>query len=74
MRNRVSRPDYFKLFGLKRQFEVDAGALKKAYLDLQRKSHPDINKNTGDLSSIINEGYQTLKSPLPRAIYLVIIN
>ncbi|KAF2187071.1 co-chaperone protein HscB, mitochondrial precursor [Zopfia rhizophila CBS 207.26] len=58
------------------RFSIDLPALKKEFLQLQAKAHPDLhapeNKNKAQaLSARINEAYKTLKSPLLRAQYLL---
>jgi molecular chaperone HscB len=57
-------------------FSIDLESLKKEFLQLQGKAHPDLhppeNKNKAQaLSSRINEAYKTLQSPLLRAQYLL---
>jgi molecular chaperone HscB len=70
--------DDFELFGLKRQFAQDRGALDTRWKDLQREAHPDKFAAQGaaaqriamQWSVRINEAYQRLKDPLKRAAYL----
>jgi molecular chaperone HscB len=57
-------------------FTIDLDALKKEFLQLQARAHPDLhppeNKNKAQaLSARINEAYKTLQSPLLRAQYLL---
>lgn len=57
-------------------FDIDLSALKKEYLQLQARVHPDrhtqADKHRAEqLSSAINTAYQTLKSPLLRAQYIL---
>jgi len=71
--------DYFELFGLAREFEIDADLLVHRYRDLQRVLHPDKYVNASDQerrmamqqAAHVNAGYQTLKDPLARARYLL---
>lgn len=71
--------DYFSLFGLAPQFELDARQLEVAYFALQREHHPDrlVNLPPAEraqrlqISADVNEGYRVLKSPLPRAQHLL---
>ena len=71
--------DYFKLLGLPRQFEVTTVALDERFRQLQREVHPDRFAASDDaarrasmmLATQINAAYQTLRSPLKRAIYLL---
>lgn len=77
--NSIFNKDYFELFGLKRQFKQDAVEIRKQYLMLQSNFHPDKVANHSSyekqyflqLSTLINDAYQTLTSPLKRAQYLL---
>ena len=70
---------HFQLFNLPAQFTLDRQALSETYRDLQRQYHPDRFAGKDDQArrmamqktTQINEAYQTLKSPLQRAIYLL---
>ena len=71
--------DYFTLLGLPQQFEVTTAALDERFRQLQREVHPDRFAAADDaarrasmmLATQINVAYQTLRSPLKRAIYLL---
>ena len=71
--------DFFTLLGLPRQFVVDPAALDSRFRELQREVHPDRFAAADDaarrasmmLATQINEAYQTLRSPLKRATYLL---
>src|SRR3954469_19995038 len=71
--------DHFARLGLPRRFVVDAAALERAYLARSRAVHPDFHAAgaAGDLaasvelSSAVNEAYNTLKEPFARADYLL---
>ena len=71
--------DHFELFGLPARFAVDAAALEARYRELQREVHPDrfaaapeIERRASmQLATRVNEAYQTLKSPLRRAVYIL---
>ena len=71
--------DYFSLFSLERRFAIDKKALSARFHDLQSESHPDkvaaADEQTKLLavqqSSLLNDAYATLKSPLARAGYLL---
>ncbi|CAI6332098.1 unnamed protein product [Periconia digitata] len=57
-------------------FKVDINALKREFLQLQARAHPDRHpqedKNKAQaLSARINEAYKTLQNPLLRAQYLL---
>ncbi|KAF2729103.1 Co-chaperone Hsc20 [Polyplosphaeria fusca] len=58
------------------RFAIDLSSLKKEFLQLQARAHPDRhppeNKNKAQaLSARINEAYKTLQNPLLRAQYLL---
>jgi len=66
--------NYFKLFGIEVQFEIDQKFLTKKYYDLSRANHPDkfILASAEDQSAAlsrstqINEGYKILKTTQSR--------
>ena len=70
---------HFELFGLPVRFTVDAAALEARFHELQREVHPDRFAAAADterrvsmqLATRVNEAYQTLKSPLRRAVYIL---
>jgi molecular chaperone HscB len=71
--------NYFELFGLPSVFSIDAHQLQQTYRALQRQFHPDrfVNASAQEqrialqYATTINEAYQQLKTPLPRAQYLL---
>jgi molecular chaperone HscB len=71
--------NHFELFGLPARFDVDLAQLDTRYRDLQREVHPDRFAAAPDaerrvsmqLATRVNEAYQTLKSPLKRAVYIL---
>ena len=71
--------NHFELFGLPARFAVDAAALDARYRELQREVHPDRfaaasraeQRVSMQLATRVNEAYQTLKSPLRRAGYIL---
>lgn len=71
--------DFFKLLGLPRSFNLDQAVLDARFRELQREVHPDRFAASDDaarrasmmLATQINEGYQTLRSPLKRATYML---
>jgi len=71
--------DYFRIFGLPVSFDIDSNLIAERYRDLQRAVHPDRFARASDKerhqsvvqAANINEAYQTLKSPLKRARYLL---
>jgi molecular chaperone HscB len=75
----VSSPDYFELFGLPGNLEVDLADLEKRYYQLSRKWHPDLFARKSaeeralaeESSAILNDAYRTLKDPVRRAEYVL---
>ena len=71
--------NHFELLGLPVTFEVDQTKLAGNYRELQRTVHPDRYANASDQerrlsvqrAAQINEAYQTLKSPIRRARYML---
>src|SRR5882762_7736158 len=71
--------NHFELFGLPARFAVDAAVLEARYHELQREVHPDRfaaapepeRRASMQLATRVNEAYQTLKSPLRRAVYIL---
>ncbi|MER2516296.1 MAG: Fe-S protein assembly co-chaperone HscB [Candidatus Accumulibacter phosphatis] len=71
--------DHFSLFELPASFRLDAALLDRRYLEMQSRVHPDRFASAGDAerrlslqwATRVNEAYQTLKKPLPRARYLL---
>jgi molecular chaperone HscB len=75
----LNASSHFELFHLPCQFALDAKALDTAYRAVQSEVHPDRFAAAGDAQKRValqwatraNEAYQTLRAPLPRAIYLL---
>ncbi|BAS67912.1 MAG: Fe-S protein assembly co-chaperone HscB [Gammaproteobacteria bacterium] len=71
--------NYFELFSLEVGFDLDVNALEGAYLAKISEHHPDkfVTKSDKEQSialqntSLINTAFNTLKSPLLRATYLL---
>lgn len=71
--------NYFELFSFSPLFEIDLSLLAKRYHELQRAVHPDKFAGGSEQQHLlavqktaqINDGYQTLKSPLSRAEHLL---
>ena len=61
--------DYYAILGIGRG--ADSAAVKKAYLKLARKYHPDVSKlpDAEERFKGISEAYKTLKDPDKRAAY-----
>ncbi len=77
-----STDNYFELFAIPQTYEVDLEALAARYRELQNETHPDRQGVVSEqeklravqLTSLINEAYGTLKSPLRRAGYLLTLH
>ena len=71
--------NHFQIFRVPARFAVDLEALETRYHELQREVHPDRfaaaseaeQRVSMQLATRVNEAYQTLKSPLRRAGYLL---
>ncbi|CAF1014753.1 unnamed protein product [Adineta steineri] len=71
--------DYFRLFDLSRSFEIDTKQLTRTFRNRMKFLHPDLFSNKSDIektysqdqSSLFNNAYKTLLSPLARAHYLL---
>lgn len=71
--------NYFALFQLPQQFELDLAQLDSQYRKLQAEVHPDkfVNASPAErmqsmqMATLANEAYQTLKHPTSRARYLL---
>lgn len=71
--------NHFQLFGVAPAFKLDTAQLEFDYRALQAQVHPDKSAHLSDAeqrlamqrSTLVNEAYQTLKSPIRRARYLL---
>jgi len=71
--------DYFNLFALKKQYQIDKSELYKSYLSLQQQFHPDkcYNKEAHNqleaerVSTLINTAFNLLKNDRKRGEYLL---
>ena len=71
--------DYFQIMHVPEAYQVDGTALSENYLNLQRQFHPDrfADKSAQEqrlavqMASVVNQAYDTLRSPLLRAAYLL---
>ncbi len=66
----MTKKDYYQVLGVARS--ADASELKKAYLQLAKKHHPDINQNSPESEKKfkeISEAYDVLKDPQKKSAY-----
>ncbi|QMV13512.1 Co-chaperone protein HscB [Vibrio spartinae] len=74
--------NYFELFGLPTQFDLDGSLLSSQYRALQKTFHPDNFATASERerlvavqkASEINDAYQTLKNEIRRAEYLLMLH
>lgn len=73
--------NFFELLNLPEGFDIDLAALEKAYFAAQRAHHPDKLVQADEKARLaavqqsmqVNDAYDTLKSPLTRADYLLML-
>jgi molecular chaperone HscB len=73
--------DYFSFFGLPRKLQLDEAALEQEFYSLSRKLHPDVYSRASakeqawslEKTSQLNDAYRTLKDPLLRTEYLLLL-
>ncbi|MDF1832422.1 MAG: Fe-S protein assembly co-chaperone HscB [Porticoccaceae bacterium] len=71
--------DYFQIMQVPPSFDIDGAVLSENYLKLQSQFHPDRFAGKSDqeqrlavqMASAVNHAYDTLRSPLLRAAYLL---
>ena len=71
--------NYFELFNLSEKFEIDSEKLQENYRSIQKEIHPDRFATSTENEKIqsmiksthVNDAYQTLKSPIKRAKYIL---
>jgi len=71
--------NHFQLFGLAQSCQIDTAQLEQQYHALQALVHPDKSTHLPHAeqrvamqrATLVNEAYQTLRSPLRRARYLL---
>jgi molecular chaperone HscB len=71
--------DYFSVFGLQPDCDIDVAELSVKYRQLQQAVHPDLflrecersQRLAQQQASLVNTAYQTLKIPLSRGQYLL---
>jgi molecular chaperone HscB len=73
--------DYFTLFGLDQKLRIDSADLQKRFYQLSRQWHPDrFSRKPAaeqmvalETTSLLNDGYRTLKDPVKRAEYVLTV-
>lgn len=73
--------DFFELFSLNRQYDIDLVELKNRYRTLQLKFHPDQYSADASsekmaavkMSSLLNDAFEVLSNSVKRAQYLLAI-
>jgi molecular chaperone HscB len=73
------KKNYYQLFDLPEQFDLDEVLLGEHFRKLQQQLHPDRYAGTSEqeqriavqYSALVNQAYTTLLRPLPRALYLL---
>ncbi|MEY4149656.1 MAG: hypothetical protein RL555_260 [Bacteroidota bacterium] len=71
--------NYFELFELPLQFEVDAKKIRPKFLELSRRFHPDFHSQENEVnqqkvmeqSALINKGWQVFQEPLATLHYVL---
>ncbi|MCG9579140.1 co-chaperone HscB [Vibrio tubiashii] len=74
--------NYFELFGLPSQFNLDGSLLSSQFRELQKQFHPDNFATASERDRLmavqkaaeINDAYQVLKNPISRAEYILFEN
>lgn len=75
----LSGLNFFELFALPKQFDIDLKLLKTRYRDLQSKWHPDRFNSASEpekmaavkMSSLLNDAFEVLSQDVKRASYLL---
>ena len=73
--------NYFEMFGLPPRFSIDLGGLEQLFHRLQAELHPDRHAGGTETerrmalqhSTMLNDGYRTLRHPASRAQCLLIL-
>ncbi|HYM11847.1 MAG TPA: Fe-S protein assembly co-chaperone HscB [Bryobacterales bacterium] len=74
--------DYFQYLGLPQKLEIDRGELEARFYSLSRKLHPDLyferpapeRRLAEEAAARLNDAYRTLKDPISRAAYLLVLH
>jgi molecular chaperone HscB len=71
--------DYYSVFGMKPQLEIDLGVLEQEFHRLSRRLHPDRFARASEDekqwsladTALLNDAYRTLRDPIHRTEYLL---
>jgi molecular chaperone HscB len=71
--------NFYQFFGIDRKLSLDEALLQKRFYELSRQWHPDRftrrspaeQQEALDATSVLNDGYRTLRDPIKRAEYLL---
>ncbi len=72
--------NYFKIFDIPVNFDLDFELLETKYINLQKKLHPDNFRSANAIkqaiinTSVVNDAYNTLKHTLSRAEHILYLN
>lgn len=74
--------NFFSRLGITLSFDIDSMQLENSYLDLQKLLHPDLYVKKSEIeknfafkhSLLLNQAYETLRSPLKRSEYILSLN
>jgi molecular chaperone HscB len=75
----VAQADYFEVFALPRQLNLDPAKMERDFYRLSRRLHPDLYARASTEeqewslanTSLLNDAYRTLKDPVKRTEYLL---
>lgn len=75
------KQNFFQLFGITESYQLDTAVLEQQYRTLQSQVHPDKFAHLSEAeqrvsmqsSTRVNEAYQTLRNPIKRARYLLLL-
>ena len=81
MQDSIFKQNYFEIFSQSLSTDLDIALLKEKNRELQQSSHPDRFANGSDtekrqamqITSLINEAFNTLKNPVTRLQYMLSI-
>ncbi len=66
--------DPFSLFQLPRRFDLDAGLLRRRFMELSRQVHPDVAQDQNDAierTVELNQAFAQLSDPVSRGLLLL---